>query len=94
MRAAADAALTRLTDQPFASGDLVAAVAASVSVDAVLDPFATASALREAYSAGLTTYSLPVYGDNVGGASVLRLGEGSGAILDYFRGLAPAPAVG
>lgn len=93
MRAAADAALARLTDQPFASGDLVAAVAASVSVDGLLDPFATASALREAYAGGLTTYSLPVYGDNVGGASVLRLGEGSGVILDYFRGVGPAPTV-
>ncbi|MGA1035706.1 MAG: LCP family protein, partial [Ilumatobacteraceae bacterium] len=91
IRAAADAAIARLTDQPFASGELIQAVAASVRVDELLDPFLQAAALKQAYDGGLTTYSLPVYGDNVGGASVLRLGEGSGEILDYFRGIGPAP---
>ena len=92
IRAAADAAIARLTDQPFASGALIQAVAASVRVDELLDPFLQAAALKQAYDgAGLTTYSLPVYGDTVGNASVLRLGEGSGEILDYFRGIGPAP---
>ncbi|MCH1489509.1 MAG: LCP family protein [Ilumatobacteraceae bacterium] len=90
--AAADGAITRLTDQPFASGDLIAAVSASVKVDETLDPFLAAAALKQAYSGGFTRYSLPVYGDTVGSASVLRLGQGSAEILDYFRGIGPAPA--
>lgn len=90
--AAADGAIARLTDQPFASGDLITAVSASVKVDETLDPFLSAAALKQAYSGGLTRYSLPVYGDTVGNASVLRLGEGSAQILDYFRGIGPAPA--
>ncbi|MGA0962753.1 MAG: LCP family protein, partial [Ilumatobacteraceae bacterium] len=90
--AAADGAIARLTDQPFASGDLITAVSASVKVDETLDPFLAAAALKQAYSGGFTRYSLPVYGDTVGNASVLRLGEGSTEILNYFRGLGPAPA--
>ena len=92
LRAAADGVITRLTDDPFSAGDIIGATTASVRVDAGLDPFDTASALRQSYGRGLVSYSLPVYGDNVGGASVLRLGEGSEAILDYFRGIGPAPA--
>ena len=89
--AAADGAIARLSDQPFASGDLITAVSASVKVDETLDPFLAAAALKQAYSGGFTRYSLPVYGDTVGNASVLRLGEGSSEILDYFRGIGPAP---
>ena len=89
--AAADGAIARLTDQPFASGDLITAVSASVKVDETLDPFLAAAALKQAYSGGFTRYSLPVNGDTVGNASVLRLGEGSSEILDYFRGIGPAP---
>ena len=88
--AAADGAIARLSDQPFASGDLITAVSASVKVDETLDPFLAAAALKQAYSGGFTRYSLPVYGDTVGNASVLRLGEGSSEILDYFRGIGPA----
>ena len=90
--AAADGAVARLTDQPFASGDLITAVSASVKVDETLDPFLAAAALKQSYSGGLTRYSLPVYGDTVGSASVLRLGQGSAEILDYFRGIGAAPA--
>ena len=91
--AAADGAIARLTDQPFASGDLITAVSASVKVDDTLDPFLAAAALRQSYSGGFTKYSLPVFGDTVGDKSVLRLGKGSTELLDYFRGAGPAPAI-
>ena len=64
-----------------------------MKVDETLDPFLAAAALKQAYTGGFTRYSLPVYGDTVGNASVLRLGEGSTEILNYFRGLGPAPTV-
>jgi hypothetical protein len=48
--------------------------------------------LRRAAAEKLDTYTLPVYGDTVNGNSILRLGEGSDVILDYFRGVGPAPA--
>lgn len=92
MRAAADGVLRRLTDQPFASGELIQAVTASVRVDAALEPFAAAEGLRRSFGNGFTTYSLPVYGDNVDGNSVLRLGDGTEAIFEFFRGNTPPPA--
>ncbi len=91
--AAADGAIARLTDQPFASGDLITALSASVKVDDTLDPFLAAAALRQSYSGGFTKYSLPVFGDTVGDKSVLRLGKGSPELLDYFRGAGPGPAI-
>ena len=91
MRAAADGVVRRLTDQPFSSGELIQSVTASVRVDAALEPFAAAEGLRRSYGNGFTAYSLPVYGDNVDGNSVLRLGDGAEAILEFFRGNTPPP---
>jgi hypothetical protein len=47
--------------------------------------------LRHAAEDGLRTYALPVVPDTVGDAAVLRLGDGAGALLAYFRGEGPAP---
>ena len=92
MRAAVDGALRQMRSSPFGSGDLIEAVIDSVRIDDRLDPIQAAEALRAAAEQGLTTYSLPVFNDTVGDASVLRLADGSDAVLAYFRGSAPAPA--
>ncbi len=90
--AAADGVLAQIADNPFSAGDLISALSASVRVDDTLDPFLSAAALKQAYEGGFTRYSLPVYGDTVGNASVLRLDSGAEEILNYFRGTGPAPA--
>lgn len=91
MRAAVDGALRTMRSSPFGSGDLIEAVIDSVRIDDRLDPIQAAEALRAAAEQGLTTFSLPVFNDTVGDASVLRLADGSDAVLDYFSGTAPAP---
>jgi LCP family protein required for cell wall assembly len=91
MRAAAQGALDRIGSSPFGSGDLFDAVVSSVRLDGSLDALAAAESLRRAVGENLRSYSLPVYGDTVDGNAVLRLDDGAEAILDYFRGVGPAP---
>jgi LCP family protein required for cell wall assembly len=92
IRAAVDGTLRKMRSSPFGSGDTIQAVVDSVRIDEGLDPIKAGDALRNAAEEGLRTYSLPVVNDVVGGNAVLRLGEGADVLLDYFRGVGPAPA--
>ena len=85
-------ALDRIKVDPFAAGRLVTAIGSSLRVDDELDPIAAASSLRSAVDGGIATYSLPVVGKTIGGNAVLLLGDGSDAVLAYFRGEGPPPA--
>ncbi len=85
-------AVERIKVDPFAAGRLVTAIGSSLHVDDELDPIAAASSLRSAVDAGIATYSLPVFGKTIGGNAVLLLGDGSEAVLAFFRGQGPAPA--
>ena len=85
-------ALDRIKVDPFSAGRLATAIGTSLRVDDELDPIAAASSLRSAVDAGIATYSLPVFGKTIGGNAVLLLGDGSDAVLAYFRGEGPAPA--
>jgi polyisoprenyl-teichoic acid--peptidoglycan teichoic acid transferase len=85
-------ALDRIKVDPFSAGRLVTAIGSSLRVDDELDPIAAAASLRSAVDGGIATYSLPVFGKNIGGNAVLLLGDGSEGVLAYFRGEGPAPA--
>ena len=85
-------ALDRIKVDPFAAGRLVTAIGSSLRVDDELDPISAASSLRSAVDSGIATYSLPVFGKTISGNAVLLLGDGSDAVLAYFRGQGPAPA--
>jgi LCP family protein required for cell wall assembly len=85
-------ALDRIKVDPFSAGRLITAIGASLRVDDELDPIAAAASLRSAVDGGIATYSLPVFGKNVGGNAVLLLGDGSEDVLAFFRGEGPAPA--
>jgi LCP family protein required for cell wall assembly len=85
-------ALDRIKVDPFAAGRLATSIGASLRVDDQLDPIAAASSLRSAVASGIATYSLPVIGKTIGGNAVLLLGDGSDAVLAFFRGQGPPPA--
>ncbi|MDP9464107.1 MAG: LCP family protein [Actinomycetota bacterium] len=85
-------ALARIKVDPFAAGRLVTAIGSSLRVDDELDPVAAAASLRSAVDSGIATYSLPVFGETIGGNAVLLLGDGADVVLAYFRGDGPAPA--
>lgn len=85
-------ALDRIKVDPFSAGRLASAIGASLRVDGELDPIAAASSLRSAVDGGIATYSLPVVGKTINGNAVLLLGDGSDAVLAYFRGEGPAPS--
>ena len=85
-------ALDRIKVDPFSAGRLATAIGSSLRVDDELDPIAAASSLRSAVDGGIETYSLPVFGKTISGNAVLLLGDGSDAVLAYFRGEGPAPA--
>jgi LCP family protein required for cell wall assembly len=94
IRAAVNGALEELQSSPFGSGGIIDAVTSSVRIDASVDALEAADSLRKAAEEDLVTYTLPVYGDTVDGNAILRLDDGAQPILDYFRGLGPAPAPG
>jgi LCP family protein required for cell wall assembly len=93
IRAAVDKLLRRIRRNPLRLGDLIGVATDSVRIDGDLDPVAAANALRAAAEEGLATYSLPVVGVEHDGQSALELDDGADDILDYFRGVAPAPPV-
>jgi LCP family protein required for cell wall assembly len=91
LRSAVDGALLEIGSSPFGSSNVIESVVASVRIDERLDPIEAAGDLRHAMGDGLNTYTLPVVGDTVGSAAVLRLGDGADTVLDYFRGVGPPP---
>jgi LCP family protein required for cell wall assembly len=93
MRAAMNGALASFQADPLASGRLLESVVDSVRVDPGLDPFRAAESLRRAAGDDLVTYALPVRPTTVNGASVVELEPAAEEILEYFRGLGPAPAL-
>lgn len=92
MRAAINGAIVEWRSSPFSSSRLIDAVTASVRMDPGLDPIRAAESLRRAAEDDLTTYVIPVRPITVGDAAVLELAEGAEEVLDYFRGVGPAPA--
>lgn len=92
MRAAINGAILEWRSSPFSSSRLIEAVTASVRMDSSVDPIRAAESLRRAAEEDLTTYVLPVRPITVGDAAVLELDTGAEEILDYFRGVGPAPA--
>ncbi len=85
-----ESAISRSVSQvlanPFRAGDLVAASVDSLRVDVGTDLIEMANAVRPIASGGIVRVPLPVYGDTVRDKSVLRLAEGSPAILEYLAG--------
>ena len=86
------AAMAEVKANPFVAGDLLEAGGSAVRIDDELDVLRAASSLRPAVDAGLATWSLPVVGTKIDGKSVLQLGDGASAVLDWFAGRGPAPA--
>jgi LCP family protein required for cell wall assembly len=85
--------LKTLESNPFALSDLISAATSAVAIDEGLDVVKASDALREAAEVGLQTYTLPVEGVMKGDQSALELLDEAEPILDYFRGVAPAPPV-
>jgi LCP family protein required for cell wall assembly len=84
-------ALERVKADPFLAGELLESAGSAVRIDDELDVLAAASSLRTAVGAGLASWALPVRGETINGNSVLLLAGGAEGLLDYFRGVGPAP---
>lgn len=84
-------AVEQVKISPFDTGKLVQAMGKAISIDDELDPIGAAASLRTAVDAGLATYSLPVYNEQINGDAVLLLAQGSDEVLDFFRGIGPPP---
>ncbi len=91
MRAAINGAIVEWRSSPFSSSRLIDAVTASVRMDPAVNPIRAADSLRRAAEEDLVTYVLPVRPVTIGGAAVLELEPAAEEILDYFRGVGPAP---
>jgi LCP family protein required for cell wall assembly len=91
IRTAVNKLLRQIRRQPFKLGELIGAATGAVRIDEDVDPVDAANALRGAAEEGLGTYTLPVEGVEREGQSALELTDGAEPILNYFRGIAPAP---
>ena len=91
IRTAVDKLLRRIRRNVFDLGDLIGVATDSLRIDQDLDPIDAADALRAAAEEGLTTYTLPVVGAEHDGQSALDLDPAAQPVLDYFRGVSPAP---
>ena len=85
-------ALAEVKTNPFNTGSLVEAMGAAIRIDDQLDPIGAATSLRTAVGDGLQAYALPVVGKTIDGNAVLLLDNGADTVLNYFRGIGPAPA--
>jgi LCP family protein required for cell wall assembly len=85
-------AVKHVAKHPLAAGDVLAGFASELSADPELDMADMIKKLRPVADSGAKSYALSTTGDNVGGASVLRLTQESDAVLAYFAGIGPIPA--
>ena len=78
--------LSQILSNPFRAGGLAKATVDSLRVDPGTDLIEMGSDVRPVASGGIVKIPLPVFSDMVGDKSVLRLAQGSPAILEYLSG--------
>ena len=83
--------LTRVLSNPFTVASAFDGVTGAIITDSNLDLAEFAKKMRPAANGDISRFSLDVYSDTVAGNSILKLGDGSAAVLAFFGGLGPAP---
>ena len=83
--------LTRVLSNPFTVASAFEGVTGAIITDSNLDLAEFAKKMRPAAKGDISRFSLDVYSDTVAGNSILKLGDGSAAVLAFFGGLGPAP---
>ena len=83
--------LTRVLSNPFTVASAFEGVTGAIIADSNLDLAEFAKKMRPAAKGDISRFSLDVYSDTVAGNSILKLGDGSAAVLAFFGGLGPAP---
>ena len=83
--------LTRVLSNPFTVTSAFDGVTGAIITDSNLDLAEFAKKMRPAAKGDISRFSLDVYSDTIAGNSILRLGDGSAAVLAFFGGLGPAP---
>lgn len=83
--------LTRVLSNPFTVASAFDGVTGAIITDSNLDLAEFAKKMRPAAKGDISRFSLDVYSDTIAGNSILKLGDGSAAVLAFFGGLGPAP---
>ena len=83
--------LTRVLSNPFTAASAFDGVTGAIITDSNLDLAEFAKKMRPAAKGDISRFSLDVYSDTIAGNSILKLGDGSAAVLAFFGGLGPAP---
>lgn len=84
--AAISRSVSQILSNPFRVSGLATAAVDSLRVDGGADLIEMGNAIRPIATGGILRIPLPVYGDMVRDKSVLRLAEGSPAVLEYLSG--------
>ena len=77
---------------PFGVGNVMRSITSAVAADPSLDVASFLKRLKPAADGSIASYGLDVSNDIVNNMSVVQLGGASQGVLDYFAGIAPAPA--
>jgi LCP family protein required for cell wall assembly len=94
LRRAINQSLSQVSKDPAAAGSIVKALEGSIIRDSDLDILGLANQMRSIGSSEVAGYSLAVTPATISGNSVLELDDqGSRAVLGFFRGTDPPPAV-
>jgi LCP family protein required for cell wall assembly len=91
VQALAKSAVLGVSGNPFKAGDVLKGGLSAVVVDNNLDLIEFAKKLRPAAGGNIASFPLDVYGDMVGGNSVLKLGKGADELIAFFNGTGPRP---
>ncbi len=87
------AAVDKVKTNPLVAGKVLVSMTGAIRIDAGLDVLEAAGAFREAAGEGLQTYTIPATGATINGNSVLLLGDGAPATIDYFSGATNTPPI-
>ena len=93
VQALAKSAVLGVSDNPFSAGSVIEGALGAVVVDEQLNLIEFGKKMRPAASGKIASFPLAVYGDTIGGNSVLQLGEDAAELLAFFAGTGPRPVL-
>jgi LCP family protein required for cell wall assembly len=93
VQALAKSAVLGVSDNPFSVGSVIEGALGAVVIDEQLNLIEFGKKMRPAASGKIASFPLAVYGDTIGGNSVLQLGEDAAELLAFFAGTGPRPVL-
>ncbi len=76
---------------PFGMGEIISSITKAIHADATLDMPTFVKRMKPAADGSIDSYPLEVYQDTEAGMAVVKLGDASQQVINYFNGTGSAP---